>query len=324
MFSRISIRVVSTRQALLRFIFLLALLSFPADVGAKSQPIRLAPVSRDIEQTTARPLTLAVLDFGDSAVGRQAAEKLGSNLKRETGLIVMDHDQGRAAARGAGYSGSLNLSLGEARDLGAALGCDFFILGDAQVLRRSPSTGPIYFESYASIFLVSSRTGRLTTWERPNFRAQSPTAAEQLLATELSGADIRRRLELSVKRAEEDERGERELTTDQRIPTIEDAPDDDKLAAAEGLRLPRPYRRFLPAYPEAAAVAEAEATVDVLVDLDATGEVTRVEVARWAGFGLDQSTVDSVRRLHFFPAMRHDVAVPIRVLLRYNFRKPPK
>jgi len=52
--------------------------------------------------------------------------------------------------------------------------------------------------------------------------------------------------------------------------------------------------------------------------------VTRVEVARWAGFGLDEATVETVHRLHFFPAMRNGVAIPIRVLLRYNFRKPPK
>ena len=121
-----------------------------------------------------------------------------------------------------------------------------------------------------------------------------------------------------------DERGERELKpVNQQIPVIEEAPDDES-AATEGLRLPRPYRRWIPPYPETAARAEAEATVDVLLDLDASGEVTRVEVARWAGFGLDEATVDTVRRLHFFPAMRNGVAVPIRVLLRYNFRKPAK
>jgi TonB family protein len=321
---RRQIAALQRGASLFWLMFLAALLSFPAGVAARSTRVRLDYFWQEVRQPVARPLTLAVLDFGDSAVGREAAENLGANLKRETGLIVTDRDQARAAARGAGYGGSLNLSLGEARDLGSALGCDFFILGDAQVLRRSPSTGPIYFDAYASIFLVSARTGRLTTWERPNFRAQSQSAAEQMLVTELSAFDVRRRLELSVKRTEEDERGERELTTDQQIPIIEEAPDDDKLAAAEGLRLPRPYRRFLPPYPEAAALAEVEATVDVLVDLDAAGEVTRVDVARWAGFGLDQSTVDTVRRLHFFPAMRNDVAVPIRVLLRYNFRKPPK
>ena len=150
------------------------------------------------------------------------------------------------------------------------------------------------------------------------------SAAEKLLNSELSGFEIQRRLGLAVHRAFEDERGQRELTTAEQVPVIEAAPDDDRSAAAEGLRLPQPYRRLVPHYPETAARAEAEATVDVLVDLDAGGEVTRVEVARWAGFGLDEATVETVRRLHFFPAMRDGVAIPIRVLLRYNFRKPPK
>jgi TonB family protein len=273
-------------------------------------------------QTIERPVSLAVLDFGDSNTGRVASEKLALNLKNETSIVILDRDQVRAATRGAGYAGSINLSLHEARDLGAALGCDFFILGDAQILRRSPSTGPVYFESYASIFVVSARTGRLVLWERRGFKGETPVVAEQALLSELSGFEERRRIQLSLRRAQADERSARELTTDQQIPIIEEAPDDDKSAAAEGLRLPRPYRRLIPAYPESAARAEAEATVDVLVDLDATGEVRGVEIARWAGFGLDQTTIDTVRRLHFFPAMRNGVAIPIRVLLRYNFRKP--
>ncbi|MGH9874088.1 MAG: energy transducer TonB [Pyrinomonadaceae bacterium] len=274
--------------------------------------------------TTERPLSLAILDFGDTAFAHLAADKLAANLKHETSLVVLDRDQVRAAARGAGYTGSMSLSLAEARDLGAALGCDFFIIGDAQTLRRSPSTGSIYFDSYASIFLVSARTGRLISWERPTFVGNTPATAEQSLISELSGVEVQHRLSGIANRAQQDERGERELTTAEQIPIIEAAPDDDKSAAAEGLRLPRPYRRLVPPYPETAARAEAEATVDVLVDLDAGGEVTRVEVARWAGFGLDEATVETVRRLHFFPAMRDGVAIPIRVLLRYNFRKPPK
>jgi TonB family protein len=164
----------------------------------------------------------------------------------------------------------------------------------------------------------------LIQWARPNFKGATAAVAEQALLAQLSTGDAQPPYLTSIHRAEEDERGERELTTTAQIPIIEAAPDDDKLAAAEGLRLPRPYRRLTPPYPETAANAEAEATVDVLVDLDASGEVTRVEVARWAGFGLDQATVETVRKLHFFPAMRDGVAIPIRVLLRYNFRKPPK
>jgi TonB family protein len=62
----------------------------------------------------------------------------------------------------------------------------------------------------------------------------------------------------------------------------------------------------------------------VLVDVDKDGEVKDVEIARWAGYGLDESVLKTVKQLHFFPAMRDGVAIPMRVLLRYNFRKPPK
>lgn len=275
-------------------------------------------------QTPSRPVRLAILDLGDSALGRLVAETLASNLKRESSLTIVDRDQARAAARGGGYTGSINLPRSEARDLGAAIGCDFFVLGDAQTLRRSPSTGPVYFESYASIFLVSARTGRLVSWERPNLRAMSAETAEKSLLSEVSGNSASNRHLIALRRAREDELGERELTSDSQVPVMEAAPDDDKLAEAEGLRLPRPYRRVTPAYPQTAAQAEVEATVDVLVDLDVSGEVMRVDIARWAGFGLDQSTIETVRQLHFFPAMRNGVAVPIRILLRYNFRKPPR
>lgn len=305
---------------------LMALLLSPA--GFASSPhehVNATSFRQTFQNPAVRPLKLAILDLGDSAFALQASDTLAANVKHETSLIVLDRDQVRAAARGAAYAGSMNLSLSEARELGTVLGCDFFVLGDVQTLRRSPSTGDVYFESYASLFLVSARTGRLTRWERPNFRSQDASEAEHSLLSELSGFELRYRLRLAAHRAYADERSEREFKPlDAQTPLITAAPDDDKSAAAEGLQLPRPYRRLMPAYPESAAIAEAEATVDVLVDLDAAGEVTRVEVVRWAGFGLDEATVDNVRRLHFFPAMRDGVAIPIRVLLRYNFRKPPR
>ena len=270
-----------------------------------------------------RPITLAVVDFGATTTGLTASQTLLANLKKETTVTVLDRDLTMAAARGAGYAGSLNLSLNEASNLGAVLGCDFFILGDAQTLRRSPSTDSFYFDSYASMFLVSARTGRLVGWERPTFQAATPAESEKSLIAELSSKEAQGRFVRLIRGAQEKERDERILTTVHPVPVIEAALDDDaKSLEAERLRLPRPYRRFVPAYPETAARAEAEAVVDVLVDLDANGEVTRVEVARWAGFGLDEATIVTVRQLHFFPAMRDGVAVPIRVLLRYNFRKP--
>jgi TonB family protein len=236
-------------------------------------------------------------------------------------LELSDREEARAAARGSGYAGSLNMTLEEARRLGATLGADFFITGDAQTLRRSPSDGSVYYEAYASIFLVSSRTGRLITWERPSHRAATPDAASAALLKGLAGEDVRGRYAAAITRAQEDEMRMRAEAVGRRAPLIEEAPVD--VTGAKGLRLPLPYRRLRPPYPETARQAEAEATVDVEVDIGADGEVSKVEVVRWAGFGLDEATISTVRQLHFRPAMRDDEPIPMRVLLRYNFRKPP-
>jgi len=272
-------------------------------------------------QAPERRVPVAVLGFGDSGIGRVASETLAANLESVPQLLILDRDQASTAAKGAGHIASLNMSLQEARALGAAIGSDCYIVGDAQTLRRSPSVGPPYFESYASVFLVSSRSGRLLNWQRPSFRAATAVASERLLLAELSNGATRSRNLVAIRQAQEDERLRREIAVESSAPLIEAAPDDDKTAHAEGLRLPRPFRRLSPPYPETAASAEVEAIVDVLVDLDINGEVSNVEVARWAGFGLDEVTIETVRRLHFFPAMRNGTAIPLRVLLRYNFRK---
>ena len=274
-------------------------------------------------QTIERSARVAILDFGSSITAQRSVEAMrplfAAAPARDIQLI--DRDLSRAAARGAGYSGSLNLSLPEARDLGAAIGCDFYILGDAQTLRRSPSSGPIYFESYAALFLVSARTGKLITWERPSFSTATPEASEKLLLAELGTSDRRQRYMTAIRAALADERHEREVGPERNAPVIEDSTDGND-GQAQGLRRPRPYRRLKPPYPDTAARADAEATVDVLVDLDKEGEVSHLEIARWAGFGLDDATLNTVRQLRFFPAMRDGAPIPTRVLLRYNFQRP--
>lgn len=266
---------------------------------------------------------VAVLEFGETEIGRRAADKLSGALLSDKELLLVDRDESRAAAMGSGYARSLNMTLEEARDLGAAIGCDFYFTGDAQTLRRSPSDRAVFYEAYVAIFLVSARTGRLIMWERPSFEAATPAAAEELLLAELSAASTRLPYMRQIRRAQEDEQIARSLVQSHGAPFIEDAPDEAE-AAALGLRLPQPFKRLRPPYPETAARVEAEATVDVRVEIDASGEVGRVEVVRWAGFGLDEAAVETVRRLHFRPAMRAGAPVPMRVLLRYNFRKPPK
>ena len=281
-----------------------------------------ALVTTAAAQTANRQTSLTILDLGNSSFARTVTDKLRGAFKSIDALIVLDSDLGRAAAKGAGYAGSLNMLVSEARDLGAALSSDFYLIGDAQTIRRSSSARPVYYESYCSLFVISSRSGKLARWERLSFDADTPQLAEQKLLSELNQSFIQS-VGLSIKETRSTEQAERSVINVD-APLIEEAPDDEKTAEAAGLRLPKPFQRLRPEYPQSAAKADAEATVDVLVDVEANGEVGGVEVVRWAGFGLDEATVATVRQLHFFPAMRNGAPVPLRVLLRYNFRKPPK
>lgn len=265
---------------------------------------------------------IAVLDLGRSQFGRSATDLLATRLK-EKDFSTVDRDLARAAAHGVGYQGSLNLSRSEARDLGAALGSEFFVLGDVETIKRSPSQGDSYFESYASIFVVSSRTGNLVNWSRQSFKSATTDSSEKLLLNDIAGAQLIDRLSVAIQRAQEDEENYR-ATAPTFEAVMELAPADEKEAEANGVRLPRPFRRIRPTYTDDAANADAEATVDVLVDIDEKGAVKHVEIERWAGFGLDQACLEIVRQLSFFPAMRGNDPIPMRVLLRYNFRKPPK
>jgi TonB family protein len=267
-----------------------------------------------------RLLKIAVLDLGQTTTGRFAREAISKRISENANVAIVDRDQAMAAANGVGYHGSLNLSLQQARDLGSAIGCDFLVLGEADTLRRSPSDGPVFFESYVSIFIVSTRTGRLAMWE--NQVANRPTAdnAEKALVAQLSTAAIDRYMN-AMFRESDDESAERALAVEQPKVVIE-AMSDNAEQTDDGTRPPRAFRRLKPAYPEAAARAQVEAVVDALVDVDEKGEVGRVEIVRWAGYGLDESVMTTVKQLHFFPAMREGRAIPMRVLLRYNFRKP--
>jgi len=285
----------------------------------KSIVVLVALILASAQVNATEPPTLSVLDFG-----KQASETIRVRLRSTGEVKIVDADLSRAAAKGIGYNGSLNLSVTEARDLGAALASEFYILGDAQTLRRSSFESPIYFESYCSIFLVSARTGRLLYWERPSFENAEATKAEAQLSQYLAGDALSQRLLGIIKKSHEDERIQRTVLTTSAEAVIEEAPEDEKAAEVQGIRTPRPYRRLRPEYPQSAARAEAEATVDVVVDVGADGEVGEIQIARWAGFGLDESTTATVRQLHFFPAMKNGTPIPMRVMLRYNFRKPPR
>src|SRR6266851_9317101 len=69
-----------------------------------------------------RSTRVAVLDFGDSQTARRAVETLVQLFapKAVDEFQIVDREQARAAANGTAFTGSLNLTREEARDLGAA------------------------------------------------------------------------------------------------------------------------------------------------------------------------------------------------------------
>src|SRR5918992_861904 len=164
-----------------RCVFILGLLALLASMARAQRP------------------TVSVLALGSTPFAQTTAEKIRERLRSTNEFQIADPDLTRAAAKGIGYSGSLNLSVSEARDLGAALATEFYIIGDAQTLRRSSSARAVYYESYCSLFAVSSRTGRLLFWDRPSVESDEP--AEDKLLKDLFAGETLYRMLIAIRRA---------------------------------------------------------------------------------------------------------------------------
>lgn len=258
---------------------------------------------------------VAVVDLAGDERGE--VRRLLEALPRR--LELVDANQTRAAVKGAGYAGSLNLRRDEARDLGASLGCDFYYLGRVQNLRRIGGSGDHYFEATAAIFLVETRSGRLILFDLATSKsATEPNALTGLIATVRSSttkyvdaitAAAERRLAVAAP------------------PTTaveEDIEILDGEVSSHGLSAPVFFQRLKPAYTMEAALADVTATVEVSAVFGVDGRVLDgVEVERWAGYGLDESAIATVRALRFKPAARDGHPVAVRALVRYNFVRPP-
>ncbi len=72
-------------------------------------------------------------------------------------------------------------------------------------------------------------------------------------------------------------------------------------------------------YPEQAKAQKLTGSVGLLVDIDAAGAVTRVEVAEPAGNGFDEAAAEAVRKFRFSPAEIDDQPAAVRIGYRYNF-----
>jgi hypothetical protein len=226
---------------------------------------------------------------------------------------VQDPEMSEAAYSSFHASEPFNMTTDEARNLGAVLGCDFFILVRSGTQRRAAINASDYFESYAAFFIVSSRTGRLIAWKLESQKGTDERDAEHRLVSSLPHAEMDEPI-VAASKSEPSE---------SQPPVLEEIPEPNT-PAAKDYRSPVPYRRLKPDYTRTAYLYDVTATVEITVDLDQTGKITRTEIARWAGYGLDESVTKAVTSMNWRPAERSGKPLPARFLLRYNFKKIEK
>ncbi len=261
---------------------------------------------------TAFAQKLAVLTPEKNGQSEIFAEKLGTSLSEK--LRVLDSSLSEAAFLSANPEKPFNLTTQEAKIIGAAIGCDFFLLVKSQNLRRESFARKEYFESYGAVYLVSSRTGRLVFWKLDSFENADPHKAEKQLFDSVN--NLTKEVFGKLSTVSKEEFGEQ-------IPKLEEIPDENS-PEAKNFRAPLPYRRISPPYTALANLYSVAATVDIEVDFDETGQILRTEIVRWAGFGLDEAVTETVRKMNWRPATRNKKTLPIRALLRYNFKKLDK
>jgi TonB family protein len=227
-------------------------------------------------------------------------------------ISVIDAEAARSAFAAVRTENVFNLSTVDARRIGQVIGTDVFVLMRGTTLRRSSFARPVYYEASATVFLVSSRTGRLAHWRLKLSEHDSPELAESALLE--SGAEFAAELAAECRKV---------METDLHAGPGKAPPEllDPDSPAALGLRPPLPYRRIKPDYTPQAYLFDIRATVDILVDIAADGTVTGTDIVRWAGYGLDESVEAAVRKMNWRPAERNGKTLPMRVLLRYNFQK---
>ncbi len=241
------------------------------------------------------------------------AEKLENSLSAK--LKILDASLSETAFRAADYEAPFNLTTKEAKIIGARLGCEYFLLVKAANQRRSTFARAEFYESYAAVYVVSSRTGRLVFWKLQSFEEETPAKAGKALLA--STDDLSAEISEKLKSVSKDELNEKPS------PNIEDLPFEES-AETKNFRPPLPYKRIKPEYTKTAYLYSVEATVEIEIEVDKTGKLLKTEIVRWAGFGLDESVTETIRKMQWRAADRNGKSLPMRVLLRYNFKKIEK
>jgi hypothetical protein len=252
---------------------------------------------------------------------RHIEEAITEALSRDNRVTLIDQSLVQPALVGIGYDGSINMSKDEARRLAAAIGCDFVIIGKSEALTRSARENESHEEAYAGVMIVDARTGSLAAFdfvsEKGDTREAALAGLVKTLSARASGYVDRIAQFTGAHVTKDSVRDAARLQVEEKI---EDIPDEGSPRAV-GFAPPEFLNRVKPEYTADAELADITATVESMVVFRLNGEVGRVEITRWAGFGLEDSAERAIRQLKFKPAVRDGKPVSVRALIRYNFRR---
>jgi len=254
-----------------------------------------------------------------TAIANKAEGGLNTSLGSDSRVSLVDESIARPALKGIGYDGSINMSRDEARRVGSAIGCDFFITGKLEAFTRSDRAAEEHEEALLGVMVVDGRTGELAVFdfiaEKGATREAAVDALMKTLAARAAGY-VDRMSRFQIARAQIGSPSSDKTPAER----VEDIPDEGSPAAA-GFKAPEFINRVKPDYPDAADRADITATVEASAVFRANGEVGEVQIIRWAGFSLDESAERAIRQLKFKPATRDRKPVSVRATIRYNFRR---
>jgi hypothetical protein len=268
-------------------------------------------------------LRVAIVGFAPATAANKPRElALAEALSRDGRVALIDPSIVQPALAGIGYDGSINMSKDEARKLGAAIGCDFFIVGKAEALTRSEHENESHEEAYTGVMIVDGRTGALTAFDFISNRASTRESALQALIKTLdarAAGYVDRMIQVRAQ-ARTPQSRDSVSAGSTAGDLVEDVPGEGSPRSA-GFKTPEFINRVKPEYAVEAEMADITATVEAMVVFRSNGEVGGIEITRWAGFGLDESSERAIRQLKFKPATRDGNAINVRAMIRYNFRR---
>lgn len=254
-------------------------------------------------------MKIAVLTPEKSERNQTFAEKLETELSNK--FKVLNGSFAETAFLSGGFEKPFNLTIDEAKNAGEAIGCNYFLLVKSALQRRSAYKRDEYYEAYSIIYVVSAKTGKLVFWTLKSFDDDKAIEAEKKLFD-----SIKKLADEIADKIKTDEKTE--IKTAEKT-SIEEMPDENS-PEAKNFRPPLPYKRISPKYTKTADIYNIETTVEATADIGADGKILNVEITRWAGYGLDESVVEAIKTMNWRAADRRGKPMPMRILLRYNFK----